>query len=375
MDFSALSAFIDSLPKRGIPGCDVIVTLDHKQLFRHMAGWRDREAGLPMRGDEMYFLYSCSKPVTVAAAVQLLEKGCFLLDDPVSDYLPEFGHLNVREMDGSLRPAKTPLLIRHLFTMTGGLDYDLKTPEIQAVREKTGDACPTREVMKAIAAHPLSFDPGERWQYSLCHDVLAGLVEVVSGARFADYVRENIFDPLGMTRSGYHMKAGSEDQYAAQYRFIDEKGAAERIALRAEHVLGPEYDSGGAGIVSCLEDYARFADAMACGGVGANGNRILSRAAVDLIRQNQLTEKQAVTFNWPQMAGYSYGLGVRTMVSRARGGALSPVGEFGWGGAAGAYLMIDPENRLSVVYGQHMLNNMEPYVHPRLRNIVYSCID
>ena len=372
MDFTTLKQFIDSLPGIGIPGCDVIVMRDHEVLFRHMAGFRDREANLPMTGDEMYFMYSCSKPVTVTAAMQLLERGKFLLTDPVAEYLPEFGRLSVMGQDGVVRPAEKPMLIRHLFTMTAGLNYDLNTPYIREMKETTHGLCPTREAVRAIARNPLSFEPGERWQYSLCHDVLAALVEVVSGRKFRDYVREHIFEPLGMTRSAYHKAPGTDDTYAAQYRFDSQAGRAERIALEAAHVLGEEYDSGGAGIVSCVADYARFADAMACGGVSKDGARVLSRASIDLMRENQLNAGQMKNFNWIQMSGYGYGLGVRTVVDRAAGGVLSPVGEFGWGGAAGAYLMIDPVNRLSVVYGQHMLNNLEPYVHPRIRNIVYG---
>ena len=373
-DFAALGAFLDSLKNRGIPGADVAVMRDHKPLYRHQAGWRDREAGEKLRGDELYFMYSCSKPITVTAAMQQLELGRFLLTDPVYEYLPEYRDLFVRDADGNLLKAKRPMLVKHLFSMTAGLNYDLHTPALEAMKAATQGRCPTREVARAIAQGPLSFEPGAHWEYSLCHDVLAALVEVISGQRFAEYVKARIFDPLGMAHSAFHRTAAMEGRFAVQYRFDDQKGRAEPIALSVEHVLGPEHDSGGAGIISCVEDYAKFTDAMACGGVGATGERILSTAAIDLMRQNQLGETQMADFNWPQMAGYGYGLGVRTVVDRAAGGVMSPVGEFGWGGAAGAYVMIDPSSRLSVFYAQHMLNNKEPYVHPRLRNIVYGCI-
>ena len=375
MNFSQLGVFVDSLIERGIPSADVIVMRDHQALYRHGAGWRDREAGQALRGDELYFMYSCSKPVTVTAAMQLFERGAFLLNDPLYEYMPEFRDMSVKDAEGHVAKARRPILIRHLFSMTAGFNYDLHSPSLQALRMDTNGRCPTRAAVRALAREPLSFEPGERWQYSLCHDVLAALVEVISGQRFADYVKEHIFEPLGMTRSGYHKAVGSDADFAAQYRYDDAKGRAERIDLAAEHVLGPDYDSGGAGIVSCVADYAKFVDAMACGGVGATGARVLSRAAIDLMRTNQLGETQMKDFNWSQLVGYGYGLGVRTAIDRAAGGILSPVGEFGWGGAAGAYVMIDPENRLSVFYAQHMLNNMEPFVHPRLRNITYACLE
>ena len=374
MNFKMLDEFLDSLIPFGIPGVDMIVMQDHKPIYRHSAGWRDREAGLPVRGDELYFMYSCSKVITVTAGMQLFEKGRFLLDTPVSEFIPEFGNMMVETADGSLKKAEKPILMRHLFSMTGGLNYDRNTDAIKAVAERTQGHCPTVDVAKAIAQTPLSFEPGEHWQYSLCHDVLAAVVEVISGMRFRDYVKKNIFDPLGMTRSRYHMIPGTESEYAAQYRYDDARHTADPIGLNADYVLGDEYDSGGAGVISCVDDYAKFVDAMACGGIGATGAQILGRPAIDLMRMNQLGEVQMRDFNWSQMTGYGYGLGVRTVVDKAKGGVLSPIGEFGWGGAAGAYVMIDPENRLSAFYAQHMLNNKEPYVHPRLRNILYSCM-
>ena len=374
MNFEPLSQFLDSLIPYGIPGADMLIMQNHRPLYRHRAGWRDREAQEPLRGDELYFLYSCSKVATVTAAMQLLEKGKFLLTDPLYEYLPEWRDVLVRDADGGAHRAQNPVLIRHLFSMTAGLNYNMDIPAIRRVREETAGACPTRAIVRAISEKPLDFEPGAHWQYSLCHDVLAALVEVVSGEKFSDYVVRHIFQPLGMTRTRYHLQPGMEKDLAAQYRYNDEKRLAERIAPDNSYEFGPEYDSGGAGVISCVDDYIRLADALACGGVGATGERILSAAAIDLLRSNQLNDAQMRDFNWVQMAGYGYGLGVRTAIDRAAG-LLCPMGEFGWGGAAGAYFSADPHNRISVFYAQHMLNNKEPYVHPRLRNLVYSCLE
>lgn len=374
MNFEPLTQFLDSLIPYGIPGVDMLVMQNHRPLYRHHAGWRDREAQEPIRGDELYLLYSCSKVTTVVAAMQLLEKGKFLLTDPLCEYMPEWRDVLVRDADGGAHRAQNPILIRHLFSMTAGLDYEMDRPAIRRVREETAGACPTRAIARALSEKPLSFEPGAHWQYSLCHDVLAALVEVVSGEKFSDYVTGHIFRPLGMTRTCYHLQPGMEKDLAAQYRYNDEARRAERIAPDNSYEFGPEYDSGGAGVISCVDDYIRLADALACGGAGATGERILSGAAIDLLRANQLNDAQMHDFNWVQMAGYGYGLGVRTAINRA-GGLLCPMGEFGWGGAAGAYFSADPQNRISIYYAQHMLNNKEPYVHPRLRNLVYSCLE
>ena len=208
---------------------------------------------------------------------------------------------------------------------------------------------------------------------SLCHDVLACAVEVISGMRFETYMKKTLFEPLEMHSTAMHLTPALEARLAMQYRNDGDKGITPIGAVNG-YVLGPGYDSGGAGIVTCVDDYIRFADMMAMGGVAHNGERILSKATIDLMRTNHLSEKQLADFSWIQMSGYGYGLGVRTVIDRSKG-VLSPVGEFGWGGAAGAYVIIDPEREMSVYFAEHMLNSLEPYIHPRLRNILYASLD
>ena len=376
MDFSHLRSFLDTLPEGLIPGVDLIVYKQHKPVFRHMAGFSDREKQIPMSGNETYFGYSVTKLLTCVCALTLFEKGAFLMTDPIREYLPEFSDMQVAEVrDNAIayRPAKRDITFRDLFTMTAGLDYNLQTPAIKEVVKNTGGVAPTREIMRAIARSPLSFDPGQKWQYSLCHDVLGGLIEVISGMRFETYMKKTLIEPLEMNSSAMHLNDALRSRLAMQYQNDDKKGVYP-IGTENIYVLGSGYDSGGAGLITTTCDYIRFADMLAMGGVSHTGERILSKATVDLMRTNHLNSEQMKDFNWIQMAGYGYGLGVRTMVDRSRG-SLSPVGEFGWGGAAGAYVLIDPERELSVYYAEHMKNSLEPYVHPRIRNILYTCLE
>lgn len=371
MNFSALARFLEELVSRGIPGADIAIMQDHKLLFRGHAGWRDREAGTALNGDELYYVYSCTKLATVVSALQLYEKGAFLLSDPLYAYLPEYRNMYVRLPNGSVTQAHDPILLRHLFTMTAGMSYALDAPSILAARA-ADPRCPTRAIVRALAAEPLLFEPGENWAYSLAHDVLGGLIEVLSGKKLSQYMQENLFEPLGMSRTGFYRSSGDEERFAAQYRFFEENGRAERILLANDYVFGPGYESGGAGLISCVDDYIRFADALACGGVAWNGHRILSGTTIDMLRQNQLNARQIAAFGKP---GYGYGLGVRTAIDRASGGLLCPMGTFGWEGAGGAYISIDRENRLSFYYAQHMRNHQGRHIHPRLVNVVYACLD
>lgn len=377
MNFDKLSTFQKWLVDWKIPGNDCIVMRDHDELYRFMTGWADRENNRPIAGDELYYFWSASKIVTTSLGMRLHEAGLFTMNDPLYEYMPEFRDMYVRKkIDGKdeIVKAEKPILVRNIFNMTAGFDYNFGTEYINEVRSKTEGHCPTREIAKAIAKSPLCFEPGEHWQYSLCHDVLGAFVEVIAGKRLRDYADEVLFTPLGMKDTCYNLP--SEDKLkrmAIQYNYRDDLGKYVP-AHSCGHILGDEYDSGGAGIVSTCADYAKFADTIACGGLSRDGYRYLSPASIKLWSTNTLGEAQMKDYSWNQLSGYGYGFGVRTMINPAAAGALSPAGEFGWGGAAGVWVIIDPSNRLSLVYTQHMLNNQEPFISPRLRNILYSCL-
>ena len=376
---------MDRLTEWIIPGNSVSVYHSGKEIFRYSSGYSDVENGIPMNGGELLNIYSTSKPCTVTAALQLYEKGFFLLDDPLYDFIPEYREMQIIE-NGQLRKAQKPITLRQLFTMTSGLTYNTNTDAFKHARKLTDGRMDTLQVIKCLASDPLVFEPGERWNYSLSHDVLAAVVEVVSGMKFRDYVRQNIFEPLEMNDSYYHndnlhdrmaqqynyVSSGSDDIVKAQLNGLGSDGRLVNVGKNNTLVFGPEYDSGGAGIVTTVGDYAKFAQALALKGKGINGERILSEGTVELLKTNQLTEQQKKYFDWDNVKGYGYGLGVKTMMNRALSGSNGSVGEFSWGGAAGASFFVDPDEKLSLFYAHHMLNPQETYYQPRLRNVLYT---
>ncbi|MBQ5312691.1 MAG: beta-lactamase family protein [Oscillospiraceae bacterium] len=379
MNFTTMTVFLNTLPQKGIPGVDCIIKKGYETIYRYHTGYADREEKIEMKGDELFNLYSATKPITCTAVLQLYEKGKILLNEPVSNYIPEYKNLKVLHRqpnsESYVVPAQKPMTIMQLLTMTSGLDYDLDTPEIRKVVEATDGRAPTMEVARALAAKPLSFEPGEHWQYSLSHDVLGALVEAVSGQNFEDYLRENIFDHCEMKDTTFAFTPKVEKRMMAQYIRNIETGEVTRTESKSRHTLGSEYQSGGGGLISSVNDYSNFVAAMANGGYSHTGKRILSQQTIDFMRANHLTPQQMSDYNWAHLKGYGYGLGVRTHITYAGSDSNSPIGEFGWAGAAGCYLLIDPENKISMFYTQHMLNNMETYVHPRLRSILYSCLE
>ena len=217
MNFTPVTDYIENVlrKEKGVPGCDVLIRREHKTLLRYMSGVSDYEGNTPIQGDEVYHMYSCTKPITCAAAMQLVEQGKLLLDAPVYTYLPAYQNAFLMK-DGKKVPAAKPMTVRQLFTMSAGLSYDRSTAPLLALMEKNPQAG-TVEVVNAFIETPLQFEPGEQFLYSLCHDVLAAVVEVVSGIRFSEYLKQHIFDPLGMKRTGFYLPEEEKPHLAAQY--------------------------------------------------------------------------------------------------------------------------------------------------------------
>lgn len=384
MNFEYMKNFMNSLTEWIIPGNSVVIYKDGKKVFEYSSGYSDLEKRIKKTGEEQLYIYSCSKVATVTASLQLYEQGKFLLSDPLYEYLPEFKKMYVKDGD-RIKAAENPITIRDLFTMTAGLSYATNTPAFEKARKLTDGKMDTRTVIKCLAEEPLLFEPGARWNYSLCHDVLAVLAEVVSGMRFSEYMKKHIFEPLDMNNSYYH--APNDVIISPQYIYeiqdtkniveLQQKEHTSGVVKRAygnELVFGENYDSGGAGIITTVDDYAKFAAALANSGTGLNNNRILSSATVKLMKTNQLNEAQRKTMNWRRLRGYGYGLGVRTLIDKAESGSNSSIGEIGWGGAAGATIIADTEEKVALFYAHHMLNPQEEYYQPRLRNVLYSCL-
>ena len=394
VDFTSFKAAMDALYEEyNIPGLDCIVYKKHKPIFRYFLGFRDVENNLKIDGSELYLVFSMTKMLTCAAALQLFERGAFSMDDELSRFLPEFKKMKIasegsnvndaveiitgaafgEEFDaGQSGYAKNPIRIIDLFTMCAGLDYNTREECIkQALSDgKTG----TLDIVRAMSGKTLCFEPGTRFKYSLCHDVLGGLVELWSGQKLGDYMSEHIFRPLGMSDTffGIPKDPALLERVAARY-IREDDGSLQRVPLKNAYSISEDYQSGGAGLMSCANDYALFLDALACGGIAWNGNRILKEETITLWKTNRLKDRTLDDFHQLR-PGYGYGLGVRTHMEPDVSGSLSPVGEFGWDGAAGAFSMVDTQNELSFTYFQHC-HNSDVAMQNKMRNALYSCLN
>jgi CubicO group peptidase (beta-lactamase class C family) len=374
-----LKSFVD----KGPAGCACSVTYQGETRFEDYVGLKDLESAKPITADTIYRIYSMSKVVTCVAALMLYERGLFLLNDPLEEYLPEFKDPKVYRMtekgEKYITSATRSIRIKDLFTMTSGLTYEGDGNETEREVKKVmqllrrENTFNVRKLSVALAKIPLAFDPGTEWRYGLSHDVLGALIEVLSGKTFGEFLSEEIFQPLSMNDTFFKIPDEKKHRLCSLYVRNEEGSLLKNTRLDEQYQPGTLFESGGAGLLSTLSDYSTFAHMLANGGE-LDGVRILGRKTVELMSTNHLTSDQLSFYNWDYLAGYGYGLGVRTMKSPAAGGSNSSIGEFGWSGLAGTWVLIDPKEKLSAVYMQQMMPNLEAYHQPRLRNVIYGSL-
>ncbi|MFC5451022.1 serine hydrolase domain-containing protein [Paenibacillus aestuarii] len=331
-------------------------------------GTMRHDGGAPMRRDTIFRMASTSKPVTIAAAMVLLDECRLRLDDLVETWLPELADRRVlKRIDGPLDdtvPARRPITVRDLLTSTFGLGMDmtsLGTPIMGAIFERglTPDLpVPMPEPdewMRRLGELPLMHQPGERWQYHISNDLLGVLVARITGQSYETFLRERIFDPLGMKDTGFHVPTDEIDRLPPLYAPNPQTG--EFIvwdeAKGGRYSQSPAFQGGGGGLVSTVDDYNAYFRMLLNHGMHGN-ERILSRPAVDLMITNRLTpEQQAartsmainnvhVSFGQGQHGGWGMGMAVRTYR-----GDYAPIGQFGWDGGSGTSTYADPDNQLT----------------------------
>ncbi|MBR5783384.1 MAG: beta-lactamase family protein [Clostridia bacterium] len=372
MNFDDLTKYIRSLPDNQIPGIDLMVFHQGKEVYRCMNGTCDYLRRKSVSPDTRYYIYSMTKPITMTAVMQCVERGEIWLEDYVANYIPAFSDMKVLEKDGTVRPAKKKIKIKHLLSMTSGLDYRLDSPSrLEAMRDPM---LTTEKFINAVAADPLRFEPGTKYKYSLSHDVAARVVEVVTGKTFGEYLQEHIFAPLGMNDTTFRETPAIRRNLAAQFRRDDVKDKIYPIDFRNGFVVSQAYESGGAGLITSTEDYGKFVSAMST--AFHDEHPILGQAAIELMRTPQVSDEILEGEFSKFEQGYSYGLGVRTMKYPEKAGAKSPVGEFGWDGAAGSVSFIDPDNQIAMVYLIQVGRSKFSYftLFPEVRDKIYDIL-
>ena len=378
----------EEMKQQQFAGASIRILHKGVPIFCGNYGYADREAGSVVRDDTIFRLYSLSKPIAAAAAYIQIERGLLDLEDPVARYLPAFAKMQVYTVKG-LVPAKRPILVRELLSMTSGLVYPDPDPAGEYMREvftragirsQNGNSMTTAEVIDAIAEKPLAFQPGEQWRYGTGTDVMGRIIEVTAGMRLGEFYRNEIFEPLGMKDTGFYVPKEKTDRLAQLYSVEENEDHSQRLVIERERTLGltdclspPAYESAGAGLLSTIRDYAKFA-VMLSGNKERKGTEILGRKTLELMLRPQLTKEQEKTIYFEHLKGYGYGNFMRFYKEANEAASSGSPGEFGWDGWTGPYMAVNREEDFVLLFMTQRCGYCNPAFIRKLRNIAYALL-
>lgn len=345
-----------------LAGAMTMVARHGKVVYFETVGNKSVDDKRPLAKDDLFRIYSMSKPITAAAVMQLYEQGKFQLTDPVSKFVPELKDVQVLQPDGTLAPVAAEMTMQQLLTHTTGLSYGFDAAgdpvDKQYADAKLWASKDLDDFAGKLGKLPLKFQPGAQWHYSVAVDVTGLVVQRLSGQRFDEYLAEHIFAPLGMNDTFFEVPADKLNRFLPNH-YIDPKTGKLAVIPVGGNEAMRNYEkvslfSGGGGLVSTTMDYMRFAEAMRNGGE-LNGQRILGPMTVNYMASNHLPASmssggsgEAPTIGQP-LRGFGFGLGFGLVTDPAAGGVMGSPGEFNWGGAAGTVFWIDPVEQVTVV--------------------------
>lgn len=385
---AAIDAYLQDLVDKGVLAGLVTLTARRGRVAHVSAfGKKDLASGRPMTSDTLFRIFSMTKPVTAVAMMILHDQGLWDPDDPIARHLPEFARVKVF---GGLDPSGVAILhepdhaptLRELLTHTAGLIYGFDpTGDIDKLYQAADvwGSADLAEMSRRLAGLPLAFQPGTRWAYGLSMDLQGALIERLSGQSLPDFMRERIFEPLGMVDTAFHTPPDKAARLATLYRFSTSRGLVPLAAnpLLPDHAAPPALASGGGGLISTAGDYARFAQMLLNGGEFA-GRRIVSREALKLMMTNHLPDEM-LTQGWgvgKQQLRPGFGFGFNGVVFTDPEAAGIPVGRgaYHWDGAAGTWFWVDPENDLIFVGMVQLLSETAPALQATTQTLMADAI-
>lgn len=388
-----------------LSGCSVMIGRRGKIALFETCGQSDQAAEKPFTEDTIVRIFSMTKAITTVAAMQLYERGCFQLDDPVSKYIPEFADTPVWTGGdlSNVEPQAAAMTIRHLMTHTSGLTYGFmqSNPVDAAYREARiefqGNAGNLAEQVERLAGIPLLCQPGSQWNYSVSSDVLGRLVEIWSEQNLADYFTQHLFEPLAMNDTAFQVAPDKQARFAALYAPLSganmsnvgktvKSATKQEVGLKLEesssesrYFENATVFSGGGGLTGSLTDYAHFCQMLLNGGE-LHGERILGRKTVEYMRLNHLPENRDMAAMgqpvWSETSydGIGFGLGFAVVVDPVKAHIVTSVGEHHWGGAASTFFWLDPEEDLFVVFFTQLIPSSTYPIRRELRTAVYQAL-
>ena len=369
--------------QRKIPGAVVMVVRGGQVAHFEAVGQRDPASGAPMQRDDIFRIYSMTKPITSVAAMMLVEEGKLMLETPVSRYIPAFADVKVgvEKTDAAgaktleLQPPRRPMTVHDLLRHTSGLTYgffgDGMVKKLYVERKvfSEGDI-DNAGFAEQIAKLPLAYQPGTTWDYSQSTDVLGRVIEVASGQSLQDFLQQRLFTPLGMKDTSFYVPEPARQARLAE-PFADDRSIGTEVVMFDPRVVH-RMQSGGGGLMSTAPDYARFMMMLRNRGE-LDGRRYLSPRTLDFMAADHLGGNIVKTPLYLPGPGYGFGLGFAVRTAAGEAAFTSPVGDLYWGGAGGTYMWLDPASDLFVVFMMQSPKNRVPY-RSLLRNMVYGAV-
>jgi len=369
-----------------LPGALTLVARRGKVALLECVGVQEVETAQPLGSDTLFRIYSMSKPITSVGVMMLYEAGCFQLDDPVAEYIPELAnpvvHVGGEGDHMRTEPASRPITIQQLLTHTAGFTYgfcnDSPVAELYAAKKTDFGPLdgPLDNVVARLAPLPLVAHPGREWNYGVSTDVLGLLVERVSGQRFDKFLEERVFTPLGMHDTGFQVPAEKRARLAALYE-PDPDGGMRLLESSGDSMYCDQVStySGGGGLISTVSDYYRFLQMLRS---TDSPHPVLSPKTIKFMTRNHLPSDLAnmgqLTFNETTFEGIGFGLGFSVMLDPARAAILGTPGEYAWGGAASTTFWVDPDEDLTVIFLTQLMPSSFYNLRRELRVLTYQAL-
>src|SRR6202521_1984598 len=372
------------------PGTQLLVYRRGKIVHSAVQGFADVERKVPVKDDTIFRIYSMTKPITSVAFMMLFEEGRVALDEPVHKYIPEWKNLGVFQAGTwpafLTRPPSRPMLVVDLLRHTSGLTYGFQqrsNVDAGYREQKIGEALKggtLQSMIDDLGKIPLEFSPGEAWNYSVSTDVVGYLIGKISGMPFEQFLKERIFNPLGMNDTDFFVPADKAHRLAACYAADGKEGMKPQDDPTTSSFLSPpSFISGGGGLCSTAADYLSFCRALLNGGE-LGGVRLIGPKTVALMTSNHLPggrdlpEMSRSLFSEANYNGIGFGLGFAVNMDPARTLIPGSAGEYSWGGAATTSFWIDPAEELTAIFMTQVLPSSAYPLRRELRTLVYSAI-
>ena len=381
----------ESVAKQEIAGGNLCVIHKGREVYYAQAGYANIAEKKKMERNTIVRLYSMTKPVTAAAVMLLVERGMIDLWDPIEKYIPEFANISVtadsREDIGALK-AKRSITVKDCMNMTSGLPYgddmDISSQDVGKVFQEldkrlySANPMTTREFAGKLGVCRLDFQPGEGWRYGTSADVLGAVVEVASGMRFGEFLKKEFFEPLGMHDTGFSVSENKRDRLATVYEWTP-NGLVEyhdnHLGICNHMDIEIVFESGGAGLVSTIEDYARFTQMLMQKGKFA-GKEILAARTVEYLTSCHLQpHQQAMMKDWENLYGFSYGNLMRVLVKPSLTIMNGSIGEYGWDGWLGAYFANMPKEEITFLMMVQRKDSGTFTLTRKLRNALAAALE